>query len=116
MQHRSRILVVDDDANSRSALRELLGDAGFEVAVAADGKEGLALLGAFEPHVLLIDDRIPAKHGIEIDEASRRMARPPHLVCMSAGPPKKHWSGRCLPKPLDVDHLLGMLSSLVVLI
>jgi len=44
-----RILIVDDEQNARVALRTILAEEGYEVAEAADGEEGLQLLGSFAP-------------------------------------------------------------------
>ena len=38
---KGRILVVDDEANARNALAELLDDAGYSVSTAADGRTAL---------------------------------------------------------------------------
>jgi CheY-like chemotaxis protein len=39
---KQRILVVDDEANARAALRTILSEEGYEISEAADGEEGLA--------------------------------------------------------------------------
>ena len=39
--HKGKILVVDDEANARNALAELLDDAGYSVSTAADGRTAL---------------------------------------------------------------------------
>ena len=40
------VLIIEDDPDLRDALRELLSGEGYEVATAADGREGLRRLGA----------------------------------------------------------------------
>ena len=48
-----RILVVDDEANARSALAELLEDAGYLVSTAADGRAALVQIEQFDPDPFL---------------------------------------------------------------
>ena len=48
-----RILIVDDDAASRSGLETLLSSWGYETETAADGEEALAKVMAFHPAVVV---------------------------------------------------------------
>src|SRR5262249_55231039 len=64
--HRGRILVVDDEANARTALAELLRDEGYEVETAADAFKGLGKLEAFDPELILTDLKMPGMDGIEL--------------------------------------------------
>ena len=52
MARTGRILVVDDEANARTALAELLRDEGYEVETAADAFKALGKYEAFAPHVV----------------------------------------------------------------
>ncbi|MBC7172979.1 MAG: hypothetical protein H5U40_11145, partial [Polyangiaceae bacterium] len=47
MPTRGRILIVDDEANAREALAELLADEGYETATASDGQKAVPLLASF---------------------------------------------------------------------
>ncbi len=60
-----RILVVDDDANGRAWLSQLLQGAGFEVRVAAHGGDALALCTTWRPHFIWMDVHMPVMNGIE---------------------------------------------------
>jgi len=59
------ILLVDDDADLREAMAELLGDQGFEVVTATGGREALRRLGdpAFRPCLILLDSSMPDMTG-----------------------------------------------------
>ncbi len=59
-----KILVVDDDRGLRKSLTLILTDAGYEVRVAEDGEEGLAVALAENPQVILCDVRMPKKDGL----------------------------------------------------
>jgi len=56
MEPRGRILVVDDEANARSALAELLREEGYSVETAADGFKALPKLEAFDPQFARVWD------------------------------------------------------------
>jgi CheY-like chemotaxis protein len=110
--YRPRVLVVDDEANARNALSELLCDSGYDVAVAANGADGLALIDSFHPDVLLTDVRMPGMSGIELAQASRGKLRAPQVVFMSAHAPPLATTLPWLAKPLDFGELLATLGRL----
>jgi CheY-like chemotaxis protein len=61
---KARILVVDDEANARAALRTILSEEGYEIAEAPDGEAGLASLTELAPDVVLADVRMPRMDGL----------------------------------------------------
>jgi DNA-binding response OmpR family regulator len=66
-----KILIVDDEPNIVISLEFLMKKEGFEVAVANDGDEALALVASFDPDLLLLDVMMPKKSGFEVCEALR---------------------------------------------
>jgi CheY-like chemotaxis protein len=61
-----RVLVVDDAAAIRNALRGVLEDAGIQVVgEAPDGVQGVAMTGTLHPDVVLMDLRMPAADGFQ---------------------------------------------------
>jgi CheY-like chemotaxis protein len=58
-----RILVVEDDDDSRELLEEFLGHEGAEVETAGDAAAGFAALVRFKPAVLLSDIGLPGEDG-----------------------------------------------------
>ena len=61
-----RVLVVDDEENVRLALTTLLRKHGYEVEVAAGGRDALELLGRFGPDFVLTDVRMPQMSGVDL--------------------------------------------------
>ena len=110
-------LVVDDDAGYREMVRAMLTDAGYVVLEAPDGIEALQLLameGAAEPDIIVLDVQMPRMTGPELVRELRnnlRLARIP--VIFTSGAPRRpivdvdrepEW----LPKPFDADRLLAL--------
>ena len=64
-----KIMIVDDETAIRNGLRTIIDweDLGIEVAgEAANGKQALALIDHFQPHILLTDIKMPEMDGIEL--------------------------------------------------
>ena len=72
-----KILIADDEPNILISLEYLMKREGFEVLVARDGEEALALLRSAHPRLVLLDVMMPKKTGFEVcqelraDEATR---------------------------------------------
>jgi DNA-binding response OmpR family regulator len=71
-----RILVADDDADSRSSLASYLALCGYEVLTAANGADALTLAAATSPDLVLLDVQMPVMDGFE---ALARLRQDPAL-------------------------------------
>ncbi|MEG3861477.1 ATP-binding protein [Microcoleus sp. herbarium12] len=60
-----KILIVDDKSINRQLLIKLLSPLGFEVKEASNGQEAIALWEEWEPHLILMDMRMPVMDGYE---------------------------------------------------
>jgi two-component system, chemotaxis family, CheB/CheR fusion protein len=79
----ARILVVEDNADSREMLCELLLQAGFECRAVESGSAALALMDAMKPDIVILDVGLPEMDGFEIARHIR--ANPRHAgVCLIA--------------------------------
>ena len=71
-----RILVVEDQADNRRILRDLLTSAGYEIIQAETGEEALAAAARDRPDLILMDIQLPLLDGYE---ATRRIKADPEL-------------------------------------
>lgn len=117
-----RALVVDDSLSARRALAQTLGDAGYEVRTAIDGREALDILPGFRPDILLTDLEMPRLNGIELAAHVRMRAeyRELPVVMMTSRATDKHRreAGRAgvdlyLTKPYVEEELLRALRGLL---
>jgi two-component system nitrogen regulation response regulator NtrX len=64
MDSAGRVLIVDDDAANRMAVRAILGGAGFEVNEAGDAFAALDRIDRESPHTVLLDLKMPGMDGL----------------------------------------------------
>ncbi|MDA8295396.1 MAG: PAS domain S-box protein [Actinomycetota bacterium] len=105
------VLVVEDDATLREATARIIAAAGFDVALAADGEEALALVERREDiGIVLTDVIMPKMRGDEL-AAALRARRPGVKVVMMTGhdADKVASTERLLFKPVPEHELLGAL-------
>jgi PAS domain S-box-containing protein len=78
-----RVLIADDDDDSRVLLAQILGAVGFEVRHVADGEQAIREFEAWQPHLIFLDLRMPEVDGYEATRRIRATAggqRTPILV------------------------------------
>ena len=115
----SEILVVDDDPPVRNLLVDVLAGSGYRVQTARDGQEALERLAEQPPHLILLDLLLPRLDGWSFrvrQLALAGLATIPVAVLSLAYDAQR--AGRdlrataLLPKPFDLDHLLGLVGQL----
>ena len=75
-----KILVVDDEPQITELLKSYLEREGYQVAVAADGEEALAMADAERPDLILLDLMLPKKNGFEVCRDIRAKSRVPIIM------------------------------------
>jgi PAS domain S-box-containing protein len=112
---RRRVLVVDDIADNRTMLLDMLQPLGFETCEAADGSQALAKADAQRPDLILMDSVMPVMSG---QEATRRLRALPQFrrtpiiiisASASAGDQQQSLEAGAdvfLSKPVDFQALL----------
>ncbi|MDQ3957836.1 MAG: response regulator [Actinomycetota bacterium] len=108
---RPLILVAEDDANVRLTLEIVLEDEGFEILLASDGEEALAVARASRPDVILLDQIMPKLDGKQVfrllreDDLTRNI---PVLVLsgMERGLPDDWPGAEFVGKPFSPEELV----------
>jgi DNA-binding NtrC family response regulator len=120
MKRSGRILVVDDEANARTALAELLRDEGFEVETAADAFKAIGKYEAFTPQIVVTDLKMPGMDGIELVRKLRGEEDPPSVIVMtafgavsSAVDAMRAGAAEYLTKPINFDELLVAIDKVI---
>jgi CheY-like chemotaxis protein len=80
-----RILVIDDDVQMRQMLKQMLERQGYEVVVAADGKEGMMLYRQEATDLIITDIIMPNKEGVETIIELRHDFPDVKIIAMSGG-------------------------------
>jgi two-component system, NtrC family, response regulator AtoC len=108
-----KILIIDDEPSLRQTVSMILGEEGYEVVVAADGKEGLDKALAIEPDMILTDVRMPGMPGLEFLERYRAEGGEALVIVMTAyGSTElaidamKKGAYDYVPKPFSADQLI----------
>ena len=117
---RSTILIVDDEAEVRSVLTDVLVDEGYAVGSAVDGAAALKCVVEQRPDVVLLDVDMPRLRGVETLVALRELA-PETSVVMMSGKADEGEARRALAlgafdyitKPFDLDYLREVLAAAV---
>jgi len=80
MNDRARLLVVDDDEDIRTLLRELLGRAGYQVDEAPDGRTALRCMFETPPELVILDVTMPGMDGYATLERIRDLSDVPVIM------------------------------------
>jgi len=117
-----KILLVEDNELNRDMLSRRLTKRGYEVSIAVDGVEGVAMTRSTLPDLVIMDMSLPLKDGWEAtadlkgDPATRAIP----VVCLSAhamsGDRDKAIAAGCDDydtKPIDLPRLLGKIEALL---
>jgi DNA-binding NtrC family response regulator len=108
-----KLLVVDDEANARRALAEILATEGYEVRTARDGQAALDVASEFSPELVVSDLRMPGMSGLEL--LTELSAQHPDVGVMlmtafaeieTAVQAIRQGAADYVIKPLDADALL----------
>ena len=118
----SKILLVEDDPMNVDMLSRRLVKRGYEVVVAVDGLQAVALGKSESPDLILMDLGIPLIDGWEATrqlKADPASAAIPIIALTARAMPEELQSAReagcddCDTKPIDLERLLGKMQALL---
>jgi two-component system, OmpR family, response regulator MprA len=115
-----RVLVVDDDLRIRTAIERALRLKGFDVTVAADGREALSFVATNPPDVVVLDVLMPGIDGIQVCQRLRSDGDPVPVLMLTARDGitdrvvgLESGADDYLVKPFALDELVARLRALV---
>jgi DNA-binding response OmpR family regulator len=115
-----RILLVDDDPEIIESLRYALGAKGYNISVARDGNQGLAMAERDAPDMVILDMMMPKRSGFLVLERLRRtMPKTIKIIMITANEGSRHKAyaemlevNDYIRKPFAMDRLLGSVEKL----
>lgn len=118
---KQRILIVDDDAEIIDAISYALTSHGYEVSIARDGNQGLAIAEREDPDLIILDMMMPKRSGFLVLEKLRRSRRvPTKIIMITANEGSRHKAyaemlgvDDYLRKPFPMDKLLEAVDRLL---
>jgi CheY-like chemotaxis protein len=116
-----KILIVEDNPDTRDLLALLLTKQGYTVQTASDGKEGLKLIQADRPDLVITDINMPHISGVELINLARRLpecATLPIIVMTAYGSGKASdalsaGADEAVKKPLDYEAFIDGINELL---
>jgi len=119
----ARVLVIDDEEQVRTLIREVLEGAGHEVMEAGNGREAMKLFEANPTSVVITDLVMPEQDGLETIRELRRRFPTVKIIAVSGAQQKlnlellyvaeKLGALRTLEKPFDIRKLVALVEELL---
>lgn len=118
--NRPTVLIIDDDPLMRWSLAEALGERGYAVAQAADGRTALAAIehAATPFNVVLLDYRLPDSTDLRLLETVKSLAPASQVIMMTSytseiAPGAVVGAYRVISKPFEIDSLANLVREAV---
>lgn len=118
-----RILVVDDEKEVCSALKEFLEMKGYAVEMAHNGQAALDTVARWQPHIVLLDIIMPGMSGTEVLDQLRTDHPDTGVIMITAVTDEdlgndalKNGADDYITKPVDLDYLEAVLMVKIVAI
>jgi DNA-binding response OmpR family regulator len=116
-----RVLLVDDDAEIVEAMRYALEAKGYEILVARDGNQGLAMAEREDPDLVILDMMMPKRSGFLVLEKLRRTRPiPMRVIMITANEGSRHKAyaemlgvDDYIRKPFAMDRLMDSVTRLL---
>lgn len=120
-QGSKRILLVDDDAEIIESLRLALEAKGYEVLIARDGNQGLALIERESPDLVILDMMMPKRSGFLVLERLKKLGeKKQRIIMITANEGNRHKAyaemlgvDDYVRKPFPMDRLIQSVARLL---
>ena len=113
-------MLIDDDADTRVAIRDFLTTEGFLVHTAREGQQALHMLEKMDPpDLILLDYKMPVMNGKQFLAIQRRTPRLENIPVVILSAATREWSGahleveEVLSKPVDPELLLSVVNQIL---
>jgi len=118
---RKRILIVDDDVEIVESIRVALESLGYQILIARDGNQGLALADAEDPDLVILDMMMPKRSGFLVLEKLRQTRKVPvRVIMITANEGSRHKAyaemlgvDDYIRKPFAMDRLIESVQRLL---
>src|SRR3954468_24647252 len=118
---KKRVLLVDDDAEIIDAIRYALESKGYQIFIARDGNQGLAMAEREDPDLVILDMMMPKRSGFLVLEKLRRTREVPvRVIMITANEGSRHKAyaemlgvDDYIRKPFAMDKLLETVQRLL---
>jgi DNA-binding response OmpR family regulator len=101
---KKRVLLVDDDAEIIESIRYALEAKGFQIFIARDGNQGLAMAESEDPDLVILDMMMPKRSGFLVLEKLRRTREiPVRVIMITANEGSRH---KAYAEMLGVDDYI----------
>jgi CheY-like chemotaxis protein len=112
----NRLLIVDDEQDICSNMRDILTECGYSVDVASEWREGLDLLKQHRYRLALLDYKLPGVTGVELFQQMRQLNQGIEGLLVTAYASDKTAQEALaagmqavVQKPVDLSHLISLL-------
>ncbi len=115
----AKVLLIDDDVDLTTLLKEYLSEEGFEVATAQDGRAAVAQATSNAIDIIVLDIMMPHMNGIDVLQRIRRVSSVPVLMLTAKGDDADRIAGLNLgaddyvPKPCSPGELAARLKAIL---
>jgi len=118
---RKRVLLVDDDAEIVESIRVALESLGYQILIARDGNQGLAIADAEDPDLVILDMMMPKRSGFLVLEKLRQTRKVPvRVIMITANEGSRHKAyaemlgvDDYIRKPFAMDRLIESVQRLL---
>ena len=119
---KKRILLVDDDREIVESMKVALEATGYEILIARDGNQGLAMAERDDPDLVILDMMMPKRSGFLVLEKIRRTRPVPlRVIMITANEGTRHKAyaemlgvDDYIRKPFAMDRLIDSVNRLLV--